>query len=97
MTSIVEGPEAATHDVPSRLKPDATVSAKVDTKFDGDPMRAKKRGWIDRDVHGSTSSKSRSNAASGSPGASGASPPRTERSAAASPTTTGGWESSVSR
>ena len=97
MSSIVEGPEAATHDVPSRLKPDAAVSASVETKFEGEPMRAKKRGWIDREVHGSTSSKRRSSAASASPGASGAAPPTAARSAAASPITTGGWESSVSQ
>jgi hypothetical protein len=31
VSSTVDGPDAATHDVPSRLKPDATASASVDT------------------------------------------------------------------
>ena len=31
VSSTVDGPEEATHDVPSRLNPDATASASADT------------------------------------------------------------------
>ena len=53
-------------------------------------MRANQRGWMFVAVHGSTSSNRRSNAAPASPGPSGGGPLNAARSAAGSPTATGG-------
>src|SRR4051794_28393263 len=95
ISSTVDGPEKDTHDVPSRLNPDAIASASAETWFEGELMRANQRGWMLRDVHGTTSPSSRSRAASGSLGPSGGGPPSASRSATASPTATVGAESSV--
>ena len=89
-SSTVDGPEDATQDVPSRLNPDDTASARNDTEFDGEEIRANQRGWMFVAVHGTTSSSSRSNAALASPGASGGGPPSASASSAGSPTATVG-------